>query len=376
MFFRLGGERDMFGDMNRRALLVLALIVAACSLERILAENVGGDDEAMLVDHETEAHVANTLRVLDLESPDGSNQTVHPDFAQAPLWPDPMLLAATPYPGGSEALENPTLYSRRKGLDWEPTSEQSNPVAKPTAGHLSDPDVVSIPGAGEVWIYFRQTDSRDRIRLIKTQDGEQFTKSVEVLSYKPHSIVSPAVVRRDANRWRMWSVNASDGGCRAYSTKVELRRSADGITWGNPTAVSLGRPGSSVWHLDVQWIPSRQEYWALYISKVSGSCNTRALFLATSPDGVTWHNYPKPVITAGVIPEFADVVYRSTFAYNPVTDAVRLWYSGARAREDGNLYWQSAFDRRSRSELFAAVSGTPSLASLRPPASLVDFELP
>jgi hypothetical protein len=371
---QLAAHLAVYGRL--RALVAFALLFAACSLDRIVAENLAGEDEAPLFDIETAAHVPRTLRLLKLASPDGSYQTVHPDFAQASRWADPMLLVATPYPGGSPELENPTLYARRKGLQWQPVSEQSNPLAEPTAGHLSDPDLVSIPGAGELWIYYRQTDSRDRVRLTRTHDGVQFGKHVEVLANKPFAIVSPAVVRRDSMRWRMWSVNASDGGCRAYSTSVELRRSLDGLHWGKPTTVSLGRPGSSVWHLDVQWIPSRQEYWALFISKVAGTCNTRALYLATSPDGVTWTTYPQPVISAGVIPEFADVVYRSTFAYNPTTDAVRLWYSGARAREDGSLVWQSAFDRRNRAELFEAVSTKRPVPHRLVPKLLVDFELP
>jgi hypothetical protein len=153
----------------------------------------------------------------------------------------------------------------------------------------------------------------------------------------------------------MWAVNAGLDGCRAETTTVELRRSRDGLAWGNPIPVSLTQPGFSVWHIDVQWIPAFREYWAIYNVKIGGNCATTALYLATSKDGVTWQTYPSPVIAAGAIPAFSHIVYRSTFAYDPVKDNVRLWYSGAAYIGTGYV-WKIAFDRRSRAELFASIS--------------------
>jgi len=329
------------------------LMSGSCSADRVLADDEVDDNEPTLPDGEP--HVPKTLHVLKLRTFDGSGQTIHPDFAQATRWTSPMLLVATPYHGGNEGLENPSLYTRGRDFEWSPVSKEASPLARPIRGHLSDPDMVSIPGSNEVWIYYRQANKKNRVYLVRTNDGREFTAPVEVTAGPNHSIVSPAVVRRSSTRWLMWSVNAGPAGCRATSTKVELRKSSDGKRWTKPAAVSLGRPGSFVWHLDVQWIPSRKEYWALYNAKMAGSCDTRALFLATSQDGKTWHSYPSPVIQAGVIPEFSDIVYRSTFAYDASTDAVRLWYSGARMDEDGYFIWQSAFDRRNRAELFQSI---------------------
>jgi len=58
--------------------------------------------------------------------------------------------------------------------------------------------------------------------------------------------------------------------------------------WSPPEQVSLVQLGYSVWHIDVQWIASRSEFWALYNVKTPGSCTTPAVYLATSGDGVTW----------------------------------------------------------------------------------------
>ena len=44
-----------------------------------------------------------------------------------------------------------------------------------------------------------------------------------------------------------------------------------------------------------------------------------ALYLATSADGRTWKTYPSPILARGTTPLFTDIVYRSTFAYEPRT---------------------------------------------------------
>jgi hypothetical protein len=63
-----------------------------------------------------------------------------------------------------------------------------------------------------------------------------------------------------------------------------------------------------------------------------------------------------------------DVVYRSTFAYDPASDAVTLWYSGARY-DAGNYIWSSAVQRRLRADLFATIS-TPARAAATAPVAL------
>jgi hypothetical protein len=100
-----------------------------------------------------------------------------------------------------------------------------------------------------------------------------------------------------------------------------------------------------------------REYWALFNGKVSGSCTTDALYLATSADGVTWKTYPSPVLRRGAIPELNDIVYRATFAYDATRDLVSLWHSGARYTTRG-YEWRAAFERRRRNDLFAAIGRT------------------
>jgi hypothetical protein len=273
-------------------------------------------------------------------------------------------LVITPYPFGDAGYENPSLFGGGPAA-WTAPPGVMNPIARPSGGYLSDPDAVAVPESGELWVYYRGVASNNDIYVIRSNDGVKFTAPKLVASAANHDIVSPTVVRRGATDWLMWSVN-SNVGCSASSTFVELRRSTNGLDWSAPERVSLTQAGFWPWHIDVQWIPSRNEFWAIYNGKTSGSCTTPALFLATSPDGVHWTTFPSPILSHGVIPEFADVVYRSTFAYDPSLDAIDFWYSGA-AYVSPSYVWRSAYQRRPRAEVFAvAAKRTLAQATIAP----------
>jgi hypothetical protein len=320
-------------------------------------------------DAATERGPTTTPFALALATPDGSGQTVHPDFVAMPAgWAfSHQYLLMTPYPNGNPGFENPSIFTESAPLTWTPPAGVTNPIATPLRGYLSDPDAVAVPETNELWVYYRQVESHNEVYVIRSSDGEHYTAPQLVASADNHDLVSPAVVRRGPTDWMMWSVK-SGAGCTASSTSVELRRSTNGLDWSPPEKVSLSQGGGYwPWHIEVQWIPSRQEYWALFNGKTPGSCTTTALFLATSPDGVTWKTFPSPVLVRGASPELADVVYRSTFSYDDATDVIDFWYSGAKY-EFGQYVWRTAYQRRTRGEVFAtaAKKSVAALAAIVP----------
>lgn len=307
---------------------------------------------------------------LTLDTYEGSGQTVHPDYVATPAsWPAAhRYLFITPYPNGNAGFENPSEFESADPLHWTVPEGLVNPIASPHDGYLSDPDALYVPDRNEVWVYFREVTSENIIRLTTSSDGDHWSPSVVVARAPNHQIISPTVVRRSATDWLMWSVNGNIG-CGGANTTVELRRSTNGVDWSAPESVELTQPGLWPWHIDVEWIPSRNQFWAVYNAKTAGSCTTGALFLATSADGVHWRTYPSPVLARGAAPELRDVVYRSTFAYDPDSDEITFWYSGAKYTL-GEYVWRSAVERRSRSEVFAtiaAVSKAAPTATAAPP---------
>ena len=314
------------------------------------------------------------IHELTLPTYEGSKQVVHPDYARVPdeAPQHGHHLAITPYPYGDATHENPSHFVGDRVDRFSLPVDGPNPVVRPTRGHLSDPDLLYV--GDELWLYYRQVTGENVILLTRTRDGIRWSPPEEVVRAPNHQVVSQTVVRRGDGDWWMWAVNAGDHGCAAPSATIEVRRSADGIHWSGPEPVALAQVGLYAWHIEVQWIPSRGEFWALYNVKPDGHCATPALFLATSPDGRTWTPLGQAVLARGRIPALADIVYRSTFQYDPGADAITFWYSGA--RYDGGKYvWGAAVERRRRTEVFA-----PAAAALRlgpgtwgePPARLLD----
>ncbi len=300
---------------------------------------------------------AGEWRSLTLATYEGSGQVVHPDVADltgfGPSLPGHFLLAITPYPFGNATFENPSIFDG-DGLAWTVPAGVTNPVARPAAGHLSDPDVVRDPATGRLRLYFREASTQNRIWLVESADGVQWGAPRLVVEGPNHTVLSPSVVRRGDGEWLMWAVDGAQG-CSASEAHVTLRRSTDGISWSAPERVQLDQPGWFPWHIEVQWVPEVGRYWAFFNAKTPGSCATPALFLATSEDGVVWTTYPSPVLARGSYPEFADIVYRATFHYDAASDVVTLWHSGARY-EAGGYVWRSLVEARTRTDLFGSVS--------------------
>lgn len=314
--------------------------------------------------------------VLSIPTCDGSGQVVHPDHAVTPVgaFVNANHLAITPYPAGDAKFENPSLFFSAMRLDlWGLEAGAPNPVIRPQTGYLSDPDLVYEPDEKELWLHYRQVAGANIVMLLRSADGVRWGAPVEVARAPNHDLVSPSVVRRGPGDWWMWSVKSGTSGCGAASTAVELRRSADGLVWSDPETTDLSAGELWPWHLDVEWIPTRNEFWSVYNAKTDNGCTTPGVFIATSTDGVAWQMVQRPVIVKRRIPEFQDVVYRTTFSYDPLTDAVTFWYSGAKF-QSGSYVWSMAFERRHRSDLFVDLSQIEDGTLLAPPpAPLTDW---
>ena len=165
----------------------------------------------------------------------------------------------------------------------------------------------------------------------------------------------------------MWTVSAVNSGCTSRGDEISLqqRRSADGLSWGDPQPVVLRVPGRVPWHWDVQWIASKSEYWAMVAAYPDGStCAHTAIYFARSQDGTTWTVSPLPLLAAGEFAPIKDLVYRSTFHYHEGSDAVSVWFSGAKL-EGTTLHYAVALARYPMSEMLRRVSGASSLRMQR-----------
>jgi hypothetical protein len=251
-------------------------------------------------------------------------------------------------------------------------------VPQPAGGYLSDPDIVHDPDRDELRMYYRQTvGETDQLFLMTSRNGVEWSPSQPVLVGYRYTLISPSIVRESSTSWRMWTVNAAGQGCFSLRSEMALthRRSSDGVTWSDPEIVQLRVPGRVPWHWDVQYVPAKQEYWALVAAYPEGTtCSHTAVFFARSADGMTWSVSPTPLLGPGEFEPIRDLVYRSTFHYHDGSDAVSVWFSGAKL--DGKVFhYAVAVARYSYSDLVRRVSGAAPMILEREGSAVLSAEL-
>jgi hypothetical protein len=99
-------------------------------------------------------------------------------------------------------------------------------------------------------------------------------------------------------------------------------------------ATDLAQPGYVIWHVKVRWIPSKQQFWAVYSAFPQGQlgCDIDDLFFARSADGVHWQTFAQPLLRHEDRDWTGAAVYRSSFLYLPENDELKVWVS-ARSTE-------------------------------------------
>jgi len=313
---------------------------------------------------------------------EGSGEVVHPDAVVFPeRWQGRRYwLSATPYPIGNPKYENPSIYQGYTSRSLTVPAGVANPLATPGAlgGYMSDPDMLYDPDRNQLRMYYRQTtQGNDLLYMITSENGAAWSAPQRVLTGERYGVISPAIVRESAGSWRMWSVNAVAQGCYSLSAEMSLtqRRSSDGVTWSEPEPVNLTIPRRVPWHLDVQYVAAKREYWALVAAYPDGTtCSQTSIYFARSGDGTTWTVAPNPLLGPYEFAPLNDLVYRSTFHYHEGSDAVTVWFTGARIG-DGGFHFSMAAARYPYADLVRRVSGASPTMIERERAGQVSEEL-
>ena len=316
---------------------------------------------------------------------EGSGQVVHPDVvAFEDSWNGyKYWTAITPYPNSASQFENPSLYASNDGDTWQTPAGVTNPLSFTKRGYLSDPDMVFDSTHAEMRMYYREVQNvnpgtptekhvADNIWLTTSTNSTTWSTPRLITTDTNRFVVSPSIVHTPEGGWRMYQVDANTGGCAAKTTRVVMRRSTDGIAWTSIAASSLVQAGYQPWHLDVEYVAQRGEYWALIAAYPTGqSCMVTSLFLATSVDGIKWTTYPAPVLAPGDFSQFSSAVYRSTFAFADDNN-LTIWFSGARTVTPENakkkipavLAWTAAVTHTTADAVLARVTNKANAPAL------------
>jgi hypothetical protein len=263
---------------------------------------------------------------LKVPTYDGSGQLVHPDvLLEATPGGTRAVMAITPYPYSNNRFENPSLVESRDGMRFAPCVGAASPlVPAPPVDHNDDPDLRIDPATGDYELLYLETVRPDRQTLVamRSRDLVQWTRRDAIvydLAAGAPFIVSPAAIVDGAGRTHLFYVDNL-----AMTTAITELVSADGMTWNPATAsrVAIDLGGITAWHLDVIRGPRG---YAMLISGFEHEFRHQDLYLATSPDLVTWTFRPTPLLDHTDPDLGVSSLYRSTGVISGNTLVV--WYS-------------------------------------------------
>jgi hypothetical protein len=289
----------------------------------------------------------NAVNHLETPTYDRSGQTVHPsviDFKTEyglESWGGfRYWMALTPFPNFKSAFENPSLLVSKDGLKWNnPPGVKSPLVPKPQGvvnrNYNSDPDLVYDPDHNILVLYWREYNEAAYEKIWVSKISPDYKQSDKVLCFektwdaKTGLVLSPAVWRKSAQEWYMWT---TDG-----NVTVHLYTSADGLTWssGQPCIApwNTWNGGYIPWHISAKPNHAAQKIEFMIAGwPIKGTINDCQLLYASAP-----MSQPKelsmPLPGTLLNPAAGDqwdngYIYRSSFVLETGDSTkFRVWYS-------------------------------------------------
>ena len=239
---------------------------------------------------------------------DGSGQTVHPDVLREA---DRLLLAFTPYRYTNGRYENPSIAISSDGMHFSEPAPGVNPlVPAPPTDHNDDPDLHVDPVTGEYVMLYLDTErpAFQRLNALRSHDlvtWELSTVHEYDLATGAPFVVSPAAVVQGTST-TIFDVH--------LASPHYLER--DGV----PVSISLG--DVIPWHVDVFAVPTG---YAMLVNGYRDDFERQDLYLATSPDLVTWTFRPEPLLAWDDPSLDVTTLYRASGIV--AGDRLIIWYS-------------------------------------------------
>lgn len=279
---------------------------------------------------------AGTRQALPSHLSATGGETTHPSVLHLPQgWNGfTYWMAHTPYPGGDDGAEDPTIVASHDGVTWVTPPGLVNPIDdQPGSPIANSSDVDLRMGPDDTMFLFWRTyvaaDTGAEEKLFYSTSTDGRTWSPKTLFHSSsrtvRRLLSPSLLW-EGGRWVMWAVEA-------VSSPYKVVRFEGGATpesgWGPPVLVDMGPmlPGKVPWHLFVT--RTSDGYLALLTDTDSGTTGFNDdILLAVSSDGFAFINSGRPVIPRYQAGEHSSL-YRATLVPE-IVDGVagwRVWYS-------------------------------------------------
>jgi len=278
------------------------------------------------------------LTIPTFVTPSGG-QATHPSvlYFEEPWNGYQYWMAMTPYPGGDDAYEDPSIIASHDGIAWEVPSELTNPIdnqpGSPGA-YNSDVHLTLGPDQTKIYLFWRtydpaSTGTEESLYLSTSTDGS--TWSAKALVYQSDEAVrrllSPTFIYEN-DAWTMWATDIVP----TTATFVRLRSTSATLTtatWGTPTICTIDymQSGKQVWHVEVRRVAS--QYVAILNNCTAGVSGTDGeLYVMVSTDGLAWTSG-----TTAAIPQVSadhDYLYKASMVPTVLGGVLgfQMWYAG------------------------------------------------
>ena len=274
---------------------------------------------------------------------DGTGEAIHPkvlDFGPAGWNGWRYWMAHTPFTGGNDRTENPSLLVSQNGYYWRVPPGCRDPLypAPPVPGFGSDTHLEYDEENDEIVILFRQTLNRvaHKQHIARSSDGitwpaESFITD-QTYPDSDQQTISPVLLRIGPTDWRMFGLS--------YGSKAldMWKAPAPEGPWSGPyKTVGVGISGPTWnWHLEVEYIDGvfrcLVDRGPLHEGRPDGY---RA---SSSRDGLSWTTTTSDFMTLGPDGKWDDGQhYRACMLPDESGEKYRIWYS-AHSNEDPRVW--------------------------------------
>jgi hypothetical protein len=250
---------------------------------------------------------------------EGSGEATHPDVYDAgagSTWNGYRYwMAMTPYPGGDNAFENPSILVSADGDTWIEPAGIANPIAPaPASGYYADTDLILTPDGLTMWCIYRHHGIAVPATLARSStDGVTWSAEITLFT-STDSLASPAVIW-DGSQFVMFIINHT---AEPYVIERCTASAIDGV-WSARTPVTAVPPtATQIWHIDVI-----KDGGTLYVAINTSS--KRLYFGISTDSGLTWQigTFPvfNPPATGWDVSHYRASIVKTSSGFD-------IWYAG------------------------------------------------
>jgi hypothetical protein len=296
------------------------------------------------------AALRNAAEPLTIPTYAPGDQLVHPSVVLFPgswngyrYW-----MAMTPFPGGDDRYENPSIVVSQDGQCWEEPPGIRNPLYPKPFAYNADPCLFFHEAENALWLYFLSATSEKTgdLLLMRSRDGVHWTPAeIVIADHVRDTALSPSILKV-GDVYYLFSVDIVSPGSRPFW--LTMRTSSDGKNWSDPNRAVLPSSRYSLWHVEVKYIDGK--FFAMTGSSWIGANSKSGAYaqFLESYDGIHWKEYRRMAI-GRAWGKWDDRTYKASFLLNG--DDIEVWYSSA-------LTWRIGHTKRNFRDFLAALGGT------------------